>query len=206
MSEHGPDFDELVGSTEETGLSPAERQRLRRVHELLIEAGPPPELSSRLEPPTPAPAAAPPPRRVAAARRLPRPRFRLIAIAAAFGVLAFGVGYLAGGGPDYETFSDVAMTGTSAAESAHATIQVFDADAAGNWPMEISVTGLKPPTSGKPYEVWLTRGGAPVALCGSFLADPDGTTRVPMNAPFKLKDFDGWIVVEQGSDVPLLTT
>jgi len=196
MSERGPDFDELVGPVDESGLDPVEHDRLRNVHELLIAAGPPPELSVQLEAP---------PRRDAVRTR-PRRRLRLVAIAASFGVLAFGVGYLAGGGPDYETFGQVTMTGTTAAAGARATIDVFDADAAGNWPMEITVTGLNPPPSGKPYEVWLTRDGARLAQCGSFLADPDGTTRVPMNAPFKLRDYDGWIVVEEGSDVPLLTT
>ena len=46
------DFDELVGA-ETTG---AERERLRGVHELLVEAGPPPELPRELEegPPSPA--------------------------------------------------------------------------------------------------------------------------------------------------------
>ena len=43
MSERGPDFDELVG----TDLEDGERQRLLRVHELLVEAGPPPELALR---------------------------------------------------------------------------------------------------------------------------------------------------------------
>ena len=197
MSQRGPDFDELVGPFDESGLDPSERDRLRHVHELLIAAGPPPELSLQLESP---------PRERAAVQTRPRRRLRLVAIAASFAVLAFGVGYLAGGGPDYETSGHVTMSGTAAAAGAQATIEVFDADAAGNWPMEISVTGLKPSASGKPYEVWLTRDGVRLAQCGSFLADPDGTTRVPMNAPFKLRDFDGWIVVEAGSDVPLLTT
>jgi Anti-sigma-K factor rskA len=196
VSERGPDFDELVGPVDEPGLEPVERERLRHVHELLIAAGPPPELSTRLETPP----------RQAGARMRPRRPLRVVAIAAAFGVLAFGVGYLAGGGPDYETFDHVAMTGTAAAAGAQATIEVFDVDPAGNWPMEIKVTGLKPPASGKPYELWLTHDGKRLALCGSFLADPDGATRVPMNAPFRLRDYDGWIVVEHGSNVPLLTT
>ena len=40
MTERGPSFDDLVGDD----LAPAERERLLRVHELLIQAGPPPEL------------------------------------------------------------------------------------------------------------------------------------------------------------------
>ncbi len=41
----GPDFDDLVG----TDVEQAERERLRRVHDLLLEAGPPPELSPEIE-------------------------------------------------------------------------------------------------------------------------------------------------------------
>jgi hypothetical protein len=29
---------------------------------------------------------------------------------------------------------------------------------------------------------------------------------VPMNAPYNFTDFDGWVVVEEGSTAPLLTT
>jgi hypothetical protein len=161
-----------------------------------VAAGPPPELSSQLE--------APP--REGVVRVLPRRRLRALAIAAALGVLVFAVGYLAGGGRDYETFGSLAMSGTGAALEARATIELFDADPAGNWPMEIRVTGLRPPASGKPYEVWLTRDGALAARCGSFLADPDGSTVVPMNAPYRLRDYDGWVVVEEGSTTVVLTT
>jgi len=27
-----------------------------------------------------------------------------------------------------------------------------------------------------------------------------------MNAPYKFKEFDGWVVVEEGTQTPLLTT
>ena len=43
MSANGPDFDELVGE-----LEPEEEARLRHVHELLVAAGPPPELPPAL--------------------------------------------------------------------------------------------------------------------------------------------------------------
>lgn len=187
-----PDFDELVGAD----LPAGERERLQRVHDLLVAAGPPPDLPAEL-------GAAP---RTATVYSFPRRRLRLALIAAALGVLVFAVGYLAGGGPDYETFDSLEMTGTAAAAGASATIEVFDADSAGNWPMEISVTGLAPPASGKRYEVWLTRDDELVALCGSFLAEPDGTTVVPMNAPFRLLDYSAWVVVEEGTDAVLLTT
>ena len=41
-----PDFDDLVGGD----LPADERERLRRVHDLLVEAGPPPELPEGLQP------------------------------------------------------------------------------------------------------------------------------------------------------------
>lgn len=197
MSDRPPDFDELVGSD----LEPAEHDRLRRVHELLVEAGPPPELPATLAAP-PTPGSVPD-----SVHRLRPRRGALIAIAAAFGVVAFAIGFLAGSrDSDYGTSHVVAMSGTGAAAGAHATIEVFEADAAGNWPMELSVEGLPPATGGGLYELWLTNAARPIALCGSFLADADGSTVVPMNAPWRLDKFDGWVVVEKGSDIPLLTT
>lgn len=193
MTDRPPEFDELVG----TEIEPDERERLQHVHDLLIAAGPPPELA----PGSSAPATG------ASVLALRSRRGALVAIAAALGVLAFAVGFLAGGGTDdYTTFKTVAMKGTASAVAARATIELFDADAAGNWPMELEVSGLEPPANGGLYELWLTRDGRGVALCGSFLADPDGSTVVPMNAPWKLADFDGWVVVQEGSDTPLLTT
>ena len=194
MSERRPDFDELVGSD----LAPGERERLLGVHELLIAAGPPPEPPSSL--------AAPPvlePTRLAPRRR----RVALVALAAAFGLTAFAAGFLIGdGGGEPGTFRVVAMNGTAEAPGASASLEVFDVDAAGNWPMEISVRGLAPSASGRPYELWLTRDGELAVLCGSFLPEADGTTVVQMNAPYKLKEFDGWVVVEEGTNTPLLTT
>jgi hypothetical protein len=94
----------------------------------------------------------------------------------------------------------------SGADGASATIAVFEIDEAGNWPMELEVAGLTPPAEGKLYELWLTRNGEPGVLCGSFLTDEDGSAEIPMNAPWRLSEFDGWIVVEQGSEEPLLST
>ena len=67
--------------------------------------------------------------------------------------------------------------------------------------MEIRVSGLAPGS----YELWLTRGGELAAPCGAFLV-AGGETTVPLNAPFKLKEFDGWVVVPTGSDDRVLTT
>jgi hypothetical protein len=193
VNERTPDFDELVGSD----LDPSERDRLQRIHELLLAAGPPPDFPGGL--------GEAPAQRVRALPR--RARGALLALSAALGVLVFAVGFLVGdraGEPG--TFDVIVMTGAGATPDARASLEIFADDDAGNWPMELRVTGLPPTPSGRPYELWLTRDGATAALCGSFLAEPDGSTVVPMNAPYKLNEFDGWIVVEEGSTAAFLTT
>jgi hypothetical protein len=193
-----PDFDDLVG----TDLDPGERERLRRVHEALLAAGPPPELS---------PGGARAPRTDDAGAVVPlvprRKRGVALALAAALGVFVFALGMVAGiAREEPGTFEVVRMTGTPAAEGARATIELFDVDDAGNWPMEVRVEGLDPSPSDRPFELWLTSGGEPGALCGVFRVEDDGTTVIPMNAPYRLKDFDGWAIVEEGSRTPLLVT
>jgi hypothetical protein len=199
VSERGPDFEAIVGSD----LESAERDRLLRVHEALVAAGPPPQATAMASAPS---TAWPEPLRVrpvAPGRR----RGTLVALAAALGVLVFAVGAVVGNAWDEPgTFKTITMTGTPTAEGATASLELFDLDDAGNWPMEIRVSGLAPAASGRPFELWLTRGGEPAALCGSFLVAPDGTAVVPMNAPYRLDGFDGWVVVEEGSQAPLLTT
>ncbi|MDQ3671392.1 MAG: anti-sigma factor [Actinomycetota bacterium] len=190
MSNRGPDFDELVGSD----VDSSERERLLRVHDALVQAGPPPELSLRLDA-APSPAVRP--------LRSRRRRATVVALAAAFGAIAFAIGYLVAGVGGPSTDRVIAMTG---AGGASASIVVFEIDDAGNWPMELEVEGLEPPASGGRYQLWLTRDGELAALCGSFLVESEGTTVVPMNAPWRFDEFDGWVVVEAGSKTPVLTT
>ncbi|MGH3065565.1 MAG: hypothetical protein ACRDOF_04605 [Gaiellaceae bacterium] len=187
MTERGPDFDTIVGSD----LDPAERARLRRVHELLIEAGPPPELGAGA---------------TVVALRPRRRRVALVALAAALGLGLFGAGWAVGHGDEPGTFDVVTMTGSPYTTGLSASLTIFDADEAGNWPMELEIEGLEPSGDDRPYELWLTRKGKLAAPCGSFLAEPGGRTVVPLNAPYRLKDFDGWVVVVEGSESPLLTT
>jgi hypothetical protein len=178
-----PEFDELVGND----LGANERERLERVHELLVAAGPPPDLY--------------------AVRPIElRPRRRrgaVLAIAAALAVAAFAFG-AALDRPSVDFV--VTMDGVGAFADASVSLTVFELDSAGNWPMEIEARGLPPSTSGRPYEVWLTRDGKLAALCGSFLTDDEGWAVVPMNAPYRFADFDGWVVVEEGSETALLST
>ncbi len=79
-----PDFSDLVGDEG----TPEELARLRRAHDLLVSAGPPPELSPRL---------AEAPSAIGRTSWLPRRR-RGAALVLAAGVVAaaFGVGFLVG--------------------------------------------------------------------------------------------------------------
>jgi hypothetical protein len=188
MSERRPDFDELVGPD----LAAEERGRLLRVHELLLQAEPPPEVTPRAP----------------VIELHPRRRHGLLAaLAATFITAAFAVGVVVGdrtAGRDTDVV--VAMEGTPAAPTASASLVVYEIDDAGNWPMEMTVEGLAPAESGRPYELWLTKDGELAALCGYFKTDFGGSASVPMNAPYKFKEHDGWVVVEEGSETPLLVT
>ena len=98
------------------------------------------------------------------------------------------------------------MDGTGTAPTASASLAVLEIDAAGNWPMKMTVAGLDPPPSGRPFELWLTKNGKLAALCGSFVTNAKGSASVSLNAPYRFSDYDGWVVVEEDSKQPLLTT
>ena len=59
--------------------------------------------------------------------------------------------------------------------------------------MLMRVRGLKPLPKGGYYELFLTRNGKLGPACGTFRVH-DGTTEVPLNAPYRLKRFNGWVV------------
>jgi hypothetical protein len=173
-----PDFDELIGDD----VDDAERARLRRVHDLLVAAGPPADMPATL--------ASPP------VVGLRRKRVALGLLAAALVVAAFVGGWLARGASDdpFEVRAEVAMRGTAAAPVASGSLRLGYADEHGNWPMLVVVRGLEPlPKSGY-YELLLTKKGKPVATCGSFKVGPDGEAKVRLGASYRLSDFDGWVV------------
>jgi hypothetical protein len=186
-----PYFDDLVDEP----LGSAERERLERVHDLLIAAGPPVELSPELENgPTLA--------MTFAARRRKHGRQRRIALlAAALSVAAavFLAGYLAGNrGDSLSASRTVQLRGTAIAPNALASLVVQDADSAGNWPMRLSVTGLpKLPPRGY-YAVYLTRDGKPFLPCGVFVVkSKGGAVSVQLNAPYHLRTGDSWVVTRE---------
>ena len=182
-------FDDLVGEIDD----PRERERLRRVHALLLSVDPPAEVS---------PAAAPAPIPDAAGRRRARP---LALLAAALAVAAFGAGYLVGG-RDAAPDRVIEMAGVGAERDATASIEVLAQDRAGNWPMRVLVRGLEPSRDRSDfYELWLTANGRKIASCGRF-AVAEGLTTVTLSVPYGLRRYDGWVVTRAGSDDVLLTT
>ncbi len=187
MSGLGPDFDELVDPGD------PDRDRLESAHDLLLAAGPLPELPPRLQEPPAEPKARVIP--------LPRRRYTAIAAVAIAAMILFGVGYAIGGRDSPEKpVATIAMNGPSGAT---ASIALMPLDEAGNWPMTISVKGLRELPRGQTYGLWLTRSGKLADPCGTFVVGP-GTTEVPLNAPYRLKEYDGWVIVRTGTTKPFL--
>ncbi len=187
-----PDLNELIGS-DATG---AERERLQHVHELLLQAGPPAELTPELE-------AAPPLKTLLAKRRRGKPRAMLLLAAALAAVIVFLAGYIAAnhqGGTRTPPVKVLAMQGTSVAPDAQATLQVWQQQN-GNWPMTLTAVGLSPLSPRTYYEVFLVRHGSPWLSCGTFRVtdtNSDSPVTVTLTAPYTLHKGDSWVVTRQG--------
>jgi hypothetical protein len=179
-----PDFDDLVQGVDRA----EERERLRRVHELLVEAGPPPELS-------PALASAPLP---AESARTPLFRRRLaVAVAVLAAVLAatFGLGYVAGSAGSDESAIKVRETIVLTSDTgASGVVDLGFKGQDGNWPMIIKVRGLVPLHGRDYYSLQLTKGGKPRVTCGTFNVSGTDETTIRMVAAYDLEGFDGWAV------------
>jgi hypothetical protein len=212
-----PDFHELFDEP-----SPEdERERLRRAHDLIVQAGPLPEVPPWLEqPPSPwddelstdffsRPRSA---RGFARRRRLRSRGYAMLALAAAIAVIAFFAGYTASGnhGSRFASQFNVPMRGTTAAPGALAALLVSKRDGAGNWPMLLRVEGLKQLPPGAYYELFLTLHGKPAATCGTFRVT-SRVTEIRLNAPYDFRKFTGWVVTRhdvgaRGSGAILLRT
>jgi hypothetical protein len=188
-----PEFDELVEGVE----SPEERARLRRVHELLQEAGPPPELSPALasmappaeEPAEEADVAWLPPRRLGAA----------LVLAATLLIASFAVGYFAGNNRSNGGSESIKVTRTVVLHGptdSTGVVSVGKVDADGNTPMVITVRGLAPLPDGDYYSLALTKGGKPVVTCTTFNVGDRGTHSIDLVAAYDLNGFDGWAVTQ----------
>jgi hypothetical protein len=190
---HRPDFDELVGQD----VPSEERARLQRAHDLLVQAGPPPELSPELDQvPWPDEALGP------VFGRRKRGGRRTVLLAAAI-VTAVVVGFVLGQatGTSSSTSIDaretVQLRGTQLARGAAGSLALGRPDRAGNWPMVLHVNGLPKLANGGYYDLYLTKSGMPLVSCGTINAR--GDTVVRMSAAYNLENFDedGWVIVRK---------
>ena len=171
-------FDELIGAEPEG----TERARLRSVHELLVEAGAPPELTPEL-------AAGPTlrmtlgrVRRVASSRR----RFIPVLVAAALVAAVIGTS-MAGHG---NGFTAIPLKGTPAAPQASGTLGVL-APTKTTQPMQIEVQGLDRGL----YAVYLVHNGRAWEKCGTFtVKNRFGGRASTFDSPYRAKTGDTWIV------------
>ena len=199
----GPDFRELVGE----GLPPEEAERLRRVHEMLVAAGPPPELPPHLQEPVE------PEKPRDNVSFLPRRRAGLLlGIAAAIALTAFLGGFISGErhGSPFNEVASVPMHGTAPASKASAVLYVGKRDSAGNWPLKVDVKNLPTLPKGQYYEMFISRGAnARAASCGTFRS-AGNTKGLRLNAPFSLRGVTGWVVTRErpgsGKHPVVLTT
>ena len=184
------EFNDIVDTE---GLAPEETERLRRVHELLVEAGPPPDLPPALEQPT-----NPTDAQVVDFPLLPPRRWAVAAVAAAaLALVALGGGYLVGHSHAKPATFAAQRVVPMQGKGALAVLRIGRADEAGNWPMELLVSGLPTQKNRQAYyELWLTKNGKPVAPCGSFRVNARNTT-VRLSVPYRFSRFDGWVVTAQ---------
>jgi hypothetical protein len=181
-----PDFRDLVGDD----LPADEEARLRRAHDLLVSAGPPPELPQRLaEPPTPQG------RLVALAQK--RLRTGLV-LAAALVLAAFALGYLVGAGDDGSAsgFEPVQTAVLGKSGDRLAVVRIGRTDGDGNTTMLVTLEKLDHLPDGDYYTLFMTRGGKPIVTCGTFNVDDDRTTTVRLNVGYEVDRFNGLLLAE----------
>jgi hypothetical protein len=187
-----PTLDDLIGAE----TSGAERQRLQHAHELLLEAGPPPELSPEL--------LSGPTLGMTVARRRAVKRRAMVLLAAAIAIVMVFLG-------GYEVANRGATTsakpvliqdlkGTQLAPKAKATLEVWRSHE-GNWPMTLTTAGLPKLPPRNYYEVYLVRDGKLWGSCGTFrVAGSRGqAVTVTLTAPYALRQGDTWIVTRPGA-------
>ncbi len=188
-----PTLDQLIGA-DTTGT---ERERLQHVHELLLEAGPPPEVSPELE-------QGPNLKMTVGKRRGVVKQRALLLLAASLALLLIFLGGYAvgnGGGSNKSTTAvTLQLAGTSAApRGARASLEVWHRKD-GNWPMTLTAVGLRKLPPHNYYEVYLIRDGQLSGSCGTFRVTHTGRpVTVSLNSPYTLDKGDSWVVTRPGA-------
>ena len=125
---------------------------------------------------------------------------RVVLLAAALATAA-ALGFMFGHSTNPNSISTervVTLAGTNLRPQASGTLELGKNDGHGNWPMVLRVKGLQELPSGGYYDLYLTKGGKPVVLCGTFNVG-SGQTQIRLTAAYNLSHFDsnGWVVTRQ---------
>ena len=167
------------------GLERGDALALEQAHESLLEVGAPPELPTLHDPPEPG-----------GSPGVRRYRFTALATALAVGAVLFGAGYVVGGGGAPE--QAVATVGLTGADAATADVVVLARDAAGNWPIELTVRGLPALGPGRAYELRVISaevgGSAGPVPVGRFRTAAGRSVTVRLSTPVDVADAATWIV------------
>jgi hypothetical protein len=182
--------------------------RLQRVHDMLVAAGPPPE-GALPQPPEVG--------RQAVRARPRRRRWAELALAAAFVCIALAVGFVVGDrGDGFEPATTLSMNGVPPVADASGELAIGEPDAGGNVVIDMHVDGLPRLPRGGWYELALANNGEVGALCGTFATTGDETTvrftvGYDLSALRKAGRYDSWVVTavvpgRPGSDKRILLT
>jgi hypothetical protein len=189
------EFEQLVDLE---GLGPVEVSRLRRMHDLLVAAGPPVDLPAALTgPPTDLDGtnviALPPRRRKPAA---------LVLLAAAIAAACFGGGYVLANQAHHSSIDTIRVVPLKGEQNSFASLRVGSADSDGNWPVVLTVTGLKHLSNAQAhYVLMLWDNGKPSAVCGMFKVGKNGDATVTFNVPYTIGKSTRWVVTEMAPGV-----
>ena len=98
-----------------------------------------------------------------------------------------------------------AWSALSGEQNSLASLRVGAADRNGNWPVQLTVTGL-PPLHGADshYLLMLTQDGKPTWVCGMFKVGENGATTVTFSVPYRITGQTKWAVTEmtKGTQFP----
>lgn len=191
-------FEDLV---DPTGLSDEDETKLRRVHAMLVAAGPPTDLPVELSKPVAVNGAEVVSLDEHRSRRRP---VAALLVAATVAVACFGGGYVlatqASGKSAINVVRVVPMQGVQ--QNSLASLSVGSSDQNGNWPLQLTVSGLPKLKGDARYYLVVKQGnGQRGVLCGSFEVAPHGSTTVTFNVAYKITPSTHWIITRMAPGV-----